>query len=70
MQLSMSVNDGQGPERGITRMLHCLSHKAVVKFRTPLPTWAAANYPEDAEFKLGYVRAMTEYLLIKLNIDI
>ncbi|KAL3441675.1 hypothetical protein BJX65DRAFT_313583 [Aspergillus insuetus] len=25
----------------------------VVKFRTPLPTWAAASYPEDAEFKLG-----------------
>jgi hypothetical protein len=60
MQLSMSLDNISWKDPG-THNLVCfeLGQRArgrVVKFRTPLPTWAAASYPEDAEFKLGYVK--------------
>jgi hypothetical protein len=50
MQLGMSVFDGR---RGlISDALSDTTSETVVRLQTPLPLWASATFPEDAEFKL------------------
>ncbi|KAL5332362.1 ankyrin repeat-containing domain protein [Aspergillus crustosus] len=48
MQLSMSISTGKKPRRGSPSM----SKDTGLKLQTPLPLWASASLPEDAEFHL------------------